>query len=447
MSKLKGTLRALCLLTIGLSSLAYSLPVRFGSPDMDGATCVDVDPVSGSVYVAGSYYTNKLVKSQMCLNKYTAAGVLVWSRLYGNKGEDTALDVKVSPTTGEIYVTGRVENALTGHTDCATLKYSPGGVRLSSHLYGGALDDAGKKITLDGVGNCLVAGYASQSASGKDIMLLKYSPGLTLTLPVVLTSASGDDEANAIAVNSNGAYLACKMTNSAGNQDGFLARISLVSGAVLGNRLFAGTASANDQLVDVAYDAAGSVYVAGTVDDTVGGQMIVAGKFNPNLAVTNWVSPFNAVAGTTDDFANRLKVTSTDVYVAGASFGVTGLGADAVMVSFDPLTGGLRPGWPWFYHYLDHDEVKDFVVDPVSGSIFAGLYTDGFPSHDYATIRINGGLTSWVNRYHYYSHDEMSEVALSLTGNPIITGRSEGPGTSFDWATGMCDATTGSDVW
>ncbi|MBS1723649.1 MAG: hypothetical protein JSS66_11915 [Armatimonadetes bacterium] len=442
----KQTKLTLGLLGLALTASASATPVRFGSGMPDEATAVAVNQTTGDTYVVGAAYHNAMLHNDLCVVKYNSAGTFMWSRYYGGAGDDSALGVAVNSTSGDIYVTGYSRAVVGGQTESVTLLYNSAGALLANRTWGGALDDAGKKIVLDSIGNVIVAGYTTQAGSAKDFLLLKFSPSLVPTFSAWWGGTYGDDEPAAMAIGPNGAYLAGSMTNSSGNKDGVVVRFSLMTGIALGNRAVTGAVGYDDWLTDVALDAAGSVYVCGTIHSTTYDDDMIVAKCNPTLGIFNWAVPWAATAGYNRDFANKMVLTGTDLYVGGASFGITGLAADAVVVDFDPATGALRPVPIWTYNFMDHDEVRDLCLD-AAGNLYAMLYTDGMYGHDYGVARINGGTTTWVSRYNYSNHDEAADMALDLSGAPVVTGRSEGVGTGFDWATGKYDPTTGADLW
>jgi uncharacterized delta-60 repeat protein len=179
---------------------------RYNGPgnDYDHPSAIAVD-AQGNVYVTGQ---SKGAGSDFdyATLKYSPAGKALWEKRYNGPGNggDAAYALAVDPQ-GNVYVTGASVGALYG--DYATLKYSPAGGRLWVRRYNGAGkgDDEAKAIAMDSQGNVYVTGLSAGDGSGSDYATLKYSPtGVQLWEQRYNGPGNDCDEAKAIVVDSQG---------------------------------------------------------------------------------------------------------------------------------------------------------------------------------------------------------------------------------------------------
>ena len=102
------------------------------------------------------------------LVKFNAAGTRLWATYYGGNGNDKALSISVD-TAGNIYMagitdgangiaSGGFQNTLGGLTDAFLVKFDAAGNRQWATYYGGTLNDYGRFVTTDIVGNVYLAG-------------------------------------------------------------------------------------------------------------------------------------------------------------------------------------------------------------------------------------------------------------------------------------------------
>lgn len=215
----------------------------------------------------------------------------------GNDGTIYATGETLSPTTFP-HTPFTIGQRVKGQYECFITKFSPAGDSLRySVLVGGEYSDGGKGITADIFGNCYVAGYtesrnfpASQGALDtafngipqmtRDAFILKLSPKADSLLYSTFFGGEGSDEAAGIAIDVCGAAYIAGPTNSpalpvtpdaydatlnngsSAQRDAFLAKINS-DGNTLVYSTFLGGAG-DDDASDIAVDATGAVYVAGT---------------------------------------------------------------------------------------------------------------------------------------------------------------------------------------
>ena len=197
----------------------------------DLANTVDTDD-SGNVYVSGVTNANVLPYRQFSTLKYDKSGLLLWVRSYNADYFTSSTDVlsQAVDDSGNVYISGQndyqgiiikyntygtrmwftyqgslgsvyrsikfddFDNVfLTGrgifeqtNSNLITYKYSPSGLLLWSHSYGGNYDDEGYCLVLDNSGNVIVTGTSIQNGS-RDIVTIKYqNQSLNLNLSALI---------------------------------------------------------------------------------------------------------------------------------------------------------------------------------------------------------------------------------------------------------------------
>ncbi|MEK7474451.1 MAG: SBBP repeat-containing protein, partial [Candidatus Coatesbacteria bacterium] len=172
----------------------------------DEPTGVAFDPVSGSVYVAGSAYTAAPFNYVWVIRKINQSGALIWSRTVTRGGvfSPNAGGIAVDPW-GDVVMTGSEQNAW---QDLSVAMLDPDGNMLWSRGWTGpgTNNDAGKVVAADANGNVYVAGTTQVPPGfGNQWVILKYDNGGNLLWSRFWNNtASSNDEASGIAVDGAG---------------------------------------------------------------------------------------------------------------------------------------------------------------------------------------------------------------------------------------------------
>ena len=359
-----------------------------------------------------------------------SGGEYGWSKhVGGDILPDEGLAVAVdsaghSYVTGDFSVTanfGGTTLVSAGTRDAFVAKYRADGTLVWAKRLGGAYDDFGQAVAVDGAGNVLVtgkfqaagdfAGSSLISAGGYDIFLAKLAGLDGRPMWVKRIGGSGSDEGASLALDGSGnAYLAGQFQGAVDFGSGpvantnpyahaFVAKYSGADGSAVWSRRFgklnAYTPITSGSARSISVDGSGNValagYFSGPVDfglgalTSAGGADVFVARLAGSDGRTLWARRFG------DGSDQRATAVGTDtagnVVVAGDFLGTIDFGSGAL---------GSTPG---------------------AQTIFlAKLYADGLSmwSRSFVATGVNGGSYAWA-------------LASDSAGNVVVTGQMSGP--------------------
>ena len=325
-----------------------------------------------TVGIGGTFIDSKGGKD-IFLAKYSQAGLLLWVKNFGSKGDDMGTGISCD-AQGNVFLTTTYADSMTfianandtiryrsaGGKDIAILKLDDNG-RVISHVRGGGVsDDISSDIAVHPAGLAFTAtfsgktGFALDSISSNgatDILLGNLS--LTTLQPLWLMGVGGNqsDIADDIDIDPQGNILITGSTNgniTIGNQtltglggsDGLLAKITAAK-AVTWARLIGGTE--HDNCTGVSIDNAGNVMTTGMFSGTTsidnfslssnGGTDVFVSKMNAN-GIAQWVkqagsaSDDNVESISNNGFGGAIITGGHGFETVLAPFTLTGKGGD-----------------------------------------------------------------------------------------------------------------------
>ena len=222
---------------------------------------------------------------------------LIYSRYIGGAGAEFGTAVALD-AAGDAFVVGSTKSpdfptrnpiqlGNVGQYDAFVTEVSPTGKLVYSTYLGGALNDYGTGIGVDGSGNVIVSGYtyssdfptqdALQSAlsGGADLFVSKFTPGSNALLFSTYLGGTGIDRSSAMVLDASGNIYLTGDTQSAtfpvtanayqftlaGVDNAFLAKLDSTGSVLVFSTLFGG--GATDQATALTRDSAGNVYITG----------------------------------------------------------------------------------------------------------------------------------------------------------------------------------------
>jgi uncharacterized delta-60 repeat protein len=363
--------------------------------EYDGVEAMALDS-SGNVYVTGISYGSTGLQDY-CTIKYYANGNTAWVGRYNGSGNssDDACDIAVD-TSGNVYVTGYVIGAGT-NVDWATIKYYPNGDTAWVRTYNriSTSQDQAHALAVDNLGNVYVTGFTSEVGGNADYTTIKYE-------------ANGDT-----------AWL----------------------------RRYNGPNNDTDIAQAIAIDTSGYLYVTGYSSGLGTSYDYATIKYNAD-GDTVWVRRYDGTDNSSDEACDITVDISGNVYVTGASRGLSGY-YDYATIKYN-ADGDTMWGRRYDTPESWDDQPQALAIDD-SGNVYVTGYTvdDWYMYCDYLTIKYYpNGDTAWVRRYDgpVNGFDEAYDIAVDASGNVYVTGYSEGAGTNADIATIKYDA-SGDTVW
>jgi hypothetical protein len=218
----------------------------------------------------------------------------------------------------------------------------------------------------------------------------------------------------------------------------------------LGNQLWVSRYNGPGNFYDcpqaISFSTSGNVYVTGWSEGS-GTNYDYATIAYDGFGNELWVARYDGPASMRD-YAHAIACDSFgNVYVTGGSFGGETY-CDYATVAYDSTGNQL-----WVARYDGPPNLRDYACDLARDSL-GNIYVTGWSkgngtNYDYATVAYDStGDQLWVSRYNGPPdyHDYAQAIAVNSTGNVFVTGRSEGRGTSYDFATVAYDG-SGSQLW
>lgn len=238
----------------------------------------------GFVYAAGHAVAEAGDVDVVVVKIDPATGAVGWRTPIGGSagGGDAVEDIAVC-STGQVVVAGRL--AETGSDDdfAVVALATADGMERWRHLADGDLagDDADEalSVTIDGVGEVIAAGVLGDAATGEDLVVTKLGGARGAVLWQVVAKGAGadPDRARAIVSDIAGDVVVVGQIHTADRRDDLaVLKLAGTDGAERWRRLIDGPRSGNDVGLDVAFDGAGDVVVAGRLrNEDTGNEMAV----------------------------------------------------------------------------------------------------------------------------------------------------------------------------
>jgi hypothetical protein len=404
---------------------------------------------SGNVYVTGRSQGDATGFDYFTL-KYDGLGNTAWGMRYNNSevnGDDEASSLGLDGA-GNVYVTGYSIGRTTG-PDCFTLSYDADGLPGWSARFDGPAHegDKGNVLIVDPASSIYVAGYSIRGMPKKhsDYVTLKYDSSGGLKWDAQYDDRrNGTDEVTAIEVDGKGSvYITGRSEDSLRKKDVmhfdyYTVKYDANTGGVAWEARYDNAPLFGaDEPAGIAVDAQGNVYVTGRSQSATGFDAVTV-KYDP-AGKRLWVHRYDYAAG--DDEASAIAVDAQgNVYVTGRSQG-DDTGFDYVTIKYASDVPDGQPEWIVRYNNDDAngaDEAIGVVAD-AQGNAYVTGRSQSATGFDYFTIKYDSsGATVWRVRYNHPDRngdDEPRAIVIAPNGNVFVTGRSQGVGSGFDYAT------------
>lgn len=337
----------------------WSKPVQLGTSGNERVFGLAADP-SGNIFVVGqttgafTAFHGGAVDGFVA--KIASSGALAWAINVGTAGDDVLYGA-ATDDTGHVFVAGSTTGAFNGGPfgarDVLLARFTPlGSLSWKQQLgnagdqvaYGIAVDDANWVAIPVGVSTAPL-GSGTFKGGTTDGWWAEFDKTRGTRYSVIDSGTSGDDEANAVAVDDQGhVYVAGSTTGSwwaganRGGVDGWVAKWVVATGAGLWMQHVGG--GGNDWLYGIAARGTGETLVVGTTTGTLGAQSAGGYDFlTAQLSTTGGIGTIRQLGTAQDEVARAAAADNQGgLYAAGGTLGELGGshagGKDAVLVKY-----------------------------------------------------------------------------------------------------------------
>lgn len=343
-------------------------------PERGTGIAVDSDR---NLIVTGA--TSSFGAAEVPILKYDPSGNLTWQRAIGGSNPDAAKAVGVD-SGGNIYVVGDTGRFGPTAVDVFLFKLSPSGNLLWEKMWGGSEIDQAHGLAVDSAGNAYVVGNTDSAGAGLyDIFLLKFDSSGILQWQRTWGGLA-NDFGQAVALGPSGSICLAGLTNTLGTAGDVLLMKLNSAGAVAWQETFGGARV--DDPADLAVDASGNVYVAGSTNSVGTGTTQDAFLVKTDsLGRLLWQKSWGTWGA--EDTASALALdTDGNAYMLGTTYAYTAGETDAFLLKMDPNDGlAWQKTWGGSGWDAGGDVAIDFVGDAiVTGAVgTAPPYTLGNP--------------------------------------------------------------------
>ena len=231
----------------------------------------------GNVYITGitngSLGGSNAGNYDAFLCKYNSSGTLLWTKQLGTSSWDRSNDV-FADDLGNVYISGRTRGSLeglsAGQNDVFLQKYNAAGTLLWTNQFGKSQDDHSNSVSVDDLGNVYISGTTYSSLGGTnagslDAFISKFNTSGTLLWTKQL-GTRGNDQSYAVSVDNLGNAYMTGWTNGTlgrskyGKYDAFLSKYDTL-GMLCWTMQWG--SSSDDHGYDVLADSLGNVYMTG----------------------------------------------------------------------------------------------------------------------------------------------------------------------------------------
>ena len=403
----------------------------------DAAMALDYNSASSTIGVTG-YQWGGNTGDDIAVYSYGAGKDPEWEAIWASTGlvEERAMDVAVD-SNGNVYVTGYTTDPVNGK-DIVVLKYNSSGTLLWDETFNGTGDgdDMGLAIAVGSAGAVYVTGYATQSATGKDYITIRYASNGTFSWAKYFDGlGNAEDSALDIVVDSTGlATVTGSTTDTGGDLDCTTVQYNS-SGVFQWSDSYDGPGAVDDWGNALALDSGQSILITGFSDGGASGNDFVTRKFTSAGAIT-WTKRFNG-ATNGDDGGYALVVDDSDnVYVTGQGTEDAIEGTDIVTLMYDSA-GNLQWNENWSGDGTGTDvgygvDINDDDEIFVAGKTYrgGGMGTNGIvvKYNNSGTVMNTAEYTGTAN-----STDEWFDVAAGQDGDVFVAGYSTEAGALEDF--------------
>ncbi|HEX7150018.1 MAG TPA: putative Ig domain-containing protein [Thermoanaerobaculia bacterium] len=365
-------------------------------------------------------------------------GAAMWSQTYGRTTgqHDSAAALAVLPS-GDVLL-GGTSYGTTTREDITFLRHAgASGARLATAF----VDGNGAQTHSASI---MAAGSANELyvAGGNSRQKFDLATGAGLASSMTTTNLPGG-----IAV--DGAGNQYDFTTQFGTATDYSLAKRSATGTLLWQRTWGATSSSSELAITMTLDSAANPIVTGTSAGSFGGSAIVTTKFNA-AGTQQWMHTFTGTAGGNNDRPVAVVTNAAgDVFVAG-TVSNSGTANDLVVLKIDGVNGG--PLWATTINGapsgVSDDAAFALALDPAGNPVVTGRFGSGTTS-DFGAVKLNAstGAILWNTAVPTPGvGDEPRAIAIDTNGDVVLLGTTN-LGASSDLFTVKLAGADGIPLW
>ena len=359
---------------------------------------------SGNVYVTGEAWEGTVSEYYNYTTiKYNSGGDSVWVARYNGpkNGGDKAYAIELD-AYGNVYVTGESEGLIGAHgiyEDYATVKYNNAGVQQWVARYDAPNSDYDRaiavKVGLSGsvyVSGTSDGGSAVSTDSHFDFHTVKYDSNGVQQWAMRFNGYgdNNDDQVQAMKIDDmENIYVTGKARNDSTDWD--VATLKYNStGTLLWSAFYSSTGSYPDEGNDISMYNNGSVFVTGSVYDTVVSNLNFFTVKYDALGSEIWTNIINGV-GNDDDEGKSVMAAAGGIYVTGYTYYNSSRQKDYTTLKLDTM------GAEQWRMYMNRVAGISDITDEEPAEIYAhdvtgNVYVTGYSGFDYGTVKYSQAI-------------------------------------------------------
>jgi hypothetical protein len=388
---------------------------------------------AGNIFICGTVDsdTSTSEKLDFMAVKYNSLGVQQWIKYYDGPSHlnDNLKSVKVD-YSGNLYLSGYIDNGSSSHIDICIVKYNSTGVQQWVFIYDSPehYNDNLGAIDVDINGNVCLSGYCSASSGNN-----KY-------LCTIKISSSGSivwvktDFHNILGISAQGVCF-----DNSGN---IIDAISILPFEMTSYSLFKYNSYGDSLWVTECGSSRYYGNILGVICNS-SNELFTVINTNPYFpGYYNWIAYkvsnsgnqvwYAAYAPISNTQANSFKI---DAFGNLYTTGVTSESPGGYFTTKINATGQIQ--WTKKYNFNGNSNTAaDLDIDK-NNFIYVTGSSQGISSNsDYATIKYNpAGDSLWVIRYNFFINDYASAIKVDTLGNVYVTGSSVNSDGTYSYAT------------
>lgn len=329
------------------------------STDRPIALSVDA---AGNVYVVGYSYAGSTGYDYITI-KYNTNGIQQWVSYFNSSSssDDFAASLGIDKF-GNVYVTGYCTTTSAGN-NIATVKYSPSGVQQWVKYYNGPSnsDDVATALAIDTLGNIIVTGSSIGASTSNDIVLIKYNPnGDQQWVSRYDGPANNVDYPKSLFVIPSGEiYVGGWSFGTTSYTDMIVLKYS-PSGSRIWEARYNDPSNDYDYLEGMIVDQWGNAYISGTTNGSLKNNYATI-KYNA-AGELQWVAYYANQTSTADEVIAMAMDNLGNIFVTGAEYDSLDY-SDIITIKYRQTT--FISGSVFFDE--NNNGVKDITDPPLAG--------------------------------------------------------------------------------